>query len=168
MNYPSIESERLFMRELTLDDIEAVYKHFSYPEVTRFMDIEVCKDRSEAEEIIAFHIQDSGCRYGLFSKENYELVGTCGFHCWSTETIESKAEIGFDLSPQYWGKGLMKEALEKMIRIGFDLMKLDYIEATTEVENIQSQSVLIKMGFKQDSELKDNLAYFTLRNNESA
>ncbi|PJN54356.1 hypothetical protein PAEVO_10770 [Paenibacillus sp. GM2FR] len=81
MIYPNIETERLFMRELNLDDVEAVYKHFSFPEVTRFMDIEVCKDLREAEEIIAFHIHDSGCRYGLFNKENNERIGTCGFHC---------------------------------------------------------------------------------------
>ncbi len=45
-------------------------------------------------------------------------------------------------------------------------MKLDYIEATTEVENIQSQSLLKKLGFTQESELKDNLKYFTLRDKE--
>ncbi|MBQ4898760.1 GNAT family N-acetyltransferase [Paenibacillus sp. Marseille-P2973] len=163
VNYPNIETERLLIRELTLDDAEAVFKHFSYPEVTKFMDIEVCKDLREAEEIIAFHIQDSGCRYGLFKKENNELIGTCGFHCWFTMSQESKAEIGFDLSPNNWGKGLMQEALLKIIRIGFDLMKLDYIEATTEVENFQSQRLLKKMGFKQESGLKENLMYFTLR-----
>ncbi|WP_442600743.1 GNAT family N-acetyltransferase [Paenibacillus sp. KN14-4R] len=163
MIFPNIETERLFMRELTLDDVEAVYKHFSYPEVTRFMDIDVCKDLREAEEIIAFHIHDSGCRYGLFSKENNGLIGTCGFHCWSTENQETKAEIGFDLSPDYWKRGLMQEALMKITRIGFDLMKLDYIEATTEVENVQSQRLLKRLGFTQESELKDNLIYFTLR-----
>ncbi len=117
MIYPDLETDRIFMRELTIEDVdvEAVFKHFSYPDVTRFMDIDVCKDLREAEEIISFHIHDSGCRYGLFSKENNELIGTCGFHCWSRENQETKAEIGFDLSPQYWGRGLMKEALMKMI-----------------------------------------------------
>ncbi|MNP79146.1 hypothetical protein D3C76_1769190 [compost metagenome] len=57
----------------------------------------------------------------------------------------------------------MQEALLKVIRIGFDLMKLDYIEATTEKENFQSQRLLKKMGFKQESELKEDLMYFTLR-----
>nr|WP_314590503.1 GNAT family N-acetyltransferase [Paenibacillus terrigena] len=165
--YPNIETERLFMRELTLDDVEAVYRHFSYLEVTKFMDIEVCKDLREAEEIIAFHINDSGCRYGLFNKENNELVGTCGFHCWSTEDQETKAEIGFDLSPDYWGRGLMQEALMKVLRMGFNLMNLDYIEASTEVDNIKSQKLLTKMGFNQENELKDNLVYFTLRDKET-
>ncbi|MUG85421.1 GNAT family N-acetyltransferase [Paenibacillus timonensis] len=164
MNYPNMETERLFMRELTLADAAAVLRHFSVPEVTKFMDIEVCKDLQEAEEIIAFHIQDTGCRYGLFSKETQELIGTCGYHCWSTEdNRETKAEIGFDLAPGYWGKGLMQEAMKPLIRIGFELMGLDYIEATTEVDNLQSQRLLQKLGFHQESELKEGLLYFTLR-----
>ncbi|MBD3918427.1 GNAT family N-acetyltransferase [Paenibacillus sp. PR3] len=163
MNYPIIETERLYMRELTLEDIEAVYKHFSIPEVVRFMDIEVCKDLQEAEEIIAFHINDTGCRYGLFDKETNKFIGTCGFHCWSTDQDETKAEIGFDLAPPYWGRGIMQEALHEMIRLGFDLMKLDYIEATTEIENVQSQKLLKKLAFNQDKDLKDGLFYFTLR-----
>jgi len=167
MKYPEIETERLFVRELTLEDVEAVFSHFSIPEVTRFMDIEVCKDLKEAEEIISFHIDDSGCRYGLFSKENKELIGTCGFHCWSTEDDETKAEIGFDLSPRYWGRGLMQEALKEIIQIGFELMKLDYIEATTEIENHQSQKLLKKMKFNQENGMKDNLLYFTLRDSNA-
>ncbi|MBD7969246.1 GNAT family N-acetyltransferase [Paenibacillus gallinarum] len=154
------------MRELTLKDAEAIYRHFSIPEVIRFMDIDVCKDLREAEEIIAFHIDDSGCRYGLYSKEDNDLIGTCGFHCWITENEETRAEIGFDLSPRYWGRGFMQEALSEMLDIGFELMKLDYIEATTEIQNVQSQKLLKKMNFTQEG-LKNDLMYFTLRNRKN-
>lgn len=163
MKYPEIETERLYLRELTIEDVEKVFRHFSDPDVVRFMDIEVCKDFTEAEEIIMFHIDDSGCRYGLYSKENNELIGTCGFHCWSTEKDGIKAEIGFDLTPRYWGRGLMQEALNEVIEMGFKLMKLDYIEATTEIENLKSQKLLKKLGFIKSEELKDNLLYYTLR-----
>ena len=161
MTYPILETERLVMHELTLSDAEAVYNHFANPDVVRFMDIEVCKDLSEAEEIISFHIQDSGCRYGLFHKENGELIGTCGFHCWYQS--ELRAEIGFDLSPSYWGKGIVQEALTELIPVGFAYMKLDLIEATTELENVNSQRLLRKMGFIQATELKDNLLYYRLK-----
>ncbi|MEC0090608.1 GNAT family N-acetyltransferase [Paenibacillus macquariensis] len=88
--------------------------------------------------------QENVSIYGLFNKENNELIGTCGFQCWSTENQETKAEIGFDLSPNYWGRGLMQEVLMKITRIGFDFMKLDYIESTTDVGNLQSQRLLKK------------------------
>ncbi|MCM3293010.1 hypothetical protein M3661_23130 [Paenibacillus sp. MER 180] len=39
MIYPELETERLSMRELTMEDADAVYRHLSIPEVTRFMEI---------------------------------------------------------------------------------------------------------------------------------
>lgn len=69
------------------------------------------------------------------------------------------------MSPSYWGMGLMQEALLKMIRVGFDVMKLDYIEATTEIENIRSQNLLKKIGFNKESDMKDGLIYFKMRDN---
>jgi ribosomal-protein-alanine N-acetyltransferase len=95
------------------------------------------------------------------------LIGTCGFHCWSTVDDETKAESEFDLSPDYWGRGLMQEALKEVIQIGFVLMRLDYIEAITDIENLQSQKLLRKIGFIQEEELKDDLLYFTFRNKKS-
>jgi len=163
IEFPHLETERLIMRELRLQDAVSILNHFSDPEVTKFMDIEACKDIAEAEEIIAFHINDSGCRYGLFSKEKDELLGTCGYHCWIVDRDGTRAEIGFDLAPRYWGKGIMQEALRELIPMGFDLMQLQYIEATTEPKNVQSQKLLTKLGFKREDVPKDNLFYFTLR-----
>lgn len=159
--FPDIETNRLYLRDLTLLDAESVFKHFSDPKVTQFMDIEPCSNLKEAEEIIQFHINDSGCRYGLFHKINNELVGTCGFHCW-VQGEGAKAEIGFDLSSDFWGHGLMQEALVEVIRIGFDVMMIDFIEATVEQENIRSQRLLQKMNFTKHEEFKENLIYYTL------
>lgn len=164
INYPEIETSRLFLRELTLLDCESVYQHFSDHKVTEFMDIEPCKDNHEAEEIIQFHINDTGCRYGLFLKNSGELIGTGGYHCW-VQGENSRAEIGFDLSSKYWGHGYMQEALVELIHMGFEHMNLEYIEATVEQENIRSEKLLEKMNFTKAEELKDNLYYFTLHRN---
>lgn len=72
--FPEIETDRLKLAILTLDDIEAVFKHFSDENVTRFMDISPCRDRNEAEEIIRFHIEDTGCRWGIFSKSDAQFI----------------------------------------------------------------------------------------------
>ncbi|MDQ0721838.1 MULTISPECIES: GNAT family N-acetyltransferase [unclassified Paenibacillus] len=160
-HFPNVETERLYLRELTLADRQVVFEHFAEPDVTRFMDIEPCRDVKEAEEIIQFHIDDSGCRYGLFHKTDGEFIGTAGFHCWNQES-PSKAEIGFDLSSSYWGQGLMQEALSAIIEIGWNKMNLDFIEATVEQANIQSQSLLEKLNFSKSTELVDNLFYYTL------
>ncbi|MBP3961891.1 GNAT family N-acetyltransferase [Paenibacillus lignilyticus] len=161
--FPPITTDRLVLRVLTPDDAEQVFKHFSDPEVTAFMDIEPCRSIREAEEIIQFHVEDNGCRYGLFSKDNGSLIGTCGYHCWvRDEESRSRAEIGFDLAKAYWGQGYMKEVLAPMLRIGFDVMKLAYIEATVEEANVRCRRLLEACQFVREEELRERLIYYKL------
>lgn len=165
VEFPSLETERLNLRLLTLQDSKAVFKHFSDEEITRFMDIEPCKDIKEAEEIIRFHLEDSGCRWGLFDKNNNSLIGTCGYHYLRKTNDVFIAEVGFDLSKRYWGKGLMSEVMKVVIDFGYTKMGLTIVDATVEPENERSISLLRKLGFKREIELRDNLIYFYLNRN---
>jgi len=158
--YPVLQTERLTLRLLTLKDAPAVYQHFSDPEVTKFMDINPCKDVKEAEKSIAEHLEDPGCRWGIFTRE--VLIGTIGFHCLRDEGSRFLVEIGYDLSTPYWGKGYMTEALEKVLEFGFSEMGADVIDATVEQENERSIYLLNKLGFRLDPELKDGLLYYSL------
>lgn len=160
--FPVIETERLVLRLLTLQDNVAVFKHFSDEEVTRYMDIPPCGDISEADEIIQFHLNDSGCRWGVFDKQTGQLAGTCGYHCWSRGT-EAQAEIGFDLSKEYWGRGYMSEAIAPVIEFGFVQMNLSKIEATVDPENLRCMRMLDNLGFKREKELAGGLVYFYLQ-----
>jgi len=125
------------------------------------MDISPCKNTNDAEEIIRFHIEDSGCRWGIFSKINFQLIGTCGFHSW-VQGVRPRAEIGFDLAKEHWGKGFMQEALNPVMEFGFKHMGLVIIEATVEQENDRSIKLLEKLKFEKEPELRDQLVYFFL------
>ncbi|KZE44168.1 GCN5 family acetyltransferase [Brevibacillus parabrevis] len=162
INYPSFITKRLALRTLNLKHAVEIYHHFSSIDVTKFMDIEPCKDLREAEEIIQFHLDDSGCRWGLFDITTSVLLGTAGFHLWQVTKEFSKAEIGYDLAREYWGVGLMQEALIPIIDFGFTTMKLDLIEATVDPSNLRSIRLLNRLGFQKQGELKDNLVYFIL------
>ncbi|MCM3766970.1 GNAT family N-acetyltransferase [Neobacillus niacini] len=160
--YPELETERLQLRILTLDDAEKVMAHFSDPAVTRFMDIEPCKDLKDVEEIIQYHIEDSGCRWGIFYKEQF--VGTIGFHYLRKNEGDFIAEIGFDLSKKYWSKGFMTEAIREVISFGFTQMGLTMIDATVEPDNEKSINLMKRLEFKRAEELQDHLVYFYLKN----
>ena len=108
MHYPRLETGRLYLRELTLDDAPAVQVHFGDPEVTELMDIDPCTDLETAREIVAYHLHDTGVRWGVFDRQTHALIGTCGYHCW--DEVSAQAEIGYDLSHAHWGRGLMREA----------------------------------------------------------
>ena len=162
MNYPCFITKRLALRTLNLQHASEIYHHFSSKDVTKFMDIEPCKDLREAEEIIQFHLDDTGCRWGLFDKTSSALIGTAGYHLWQVTEDFSKAEIGYDLAREYWGVGLMHESLIPIIDFGFTKMKLDFIEATVNPANFRSIRMLDRLGFQKQKELNDNLLYFVL------
>ncbi|WP_404331807.1 GNAT family N-acetyltransferase [Mesobacillus maritimus] len=161
--YPKLETDRTILRVLTQNDAKEVLKHFSDPVVTRFMDIEPCKDLNEAEEIIQYHVDDLGYRWGIVEKVHGGFIGTIGFH-YLRQTDEKKiiAEIGFDLSKGYWGKGYMTEVIKAVILFGFTRMGLDVIDATVEPNNEKSIKIMEKFGFKRDVELREQLLYYSL------
>jgi [ribosomal protein S5]-alanine N-acetyltransferase len=161
-DYTTIETDRTVLKVLGLEQIQAVYQHFLDPAVTMFMDIEPCKDLKEAEEIIQYHLDDSGSRWGIYSKDNDQFLGTCGFHYLRKKDEGIVAEIGFDLAKTHWGKGVMTEVLEALIDFGFTRMNLKMIDATVEPANFRSLKLLRKLGFRQHDELQDHLVYFSL------
>ncbi len=162
--FDQIESERVVLRPLNLADAAAVFRHFSDPEVARFVDIpEGMDDIHCAEEVIRFHLADSGCRWGLFSRATRRLIGTCGFHCWRTGENPC-AEIGYDLEKRCWGQGLMREALSVVIGYGFRSMGLARIEACVDPANLRSMSLLKRLGFERGKQLRDGeICHFLLR-----
>ncbi|MFD0048113.1 GNAT family N-acetyltransferase [Actinomycetes bacterium NPDC127524] len=162
VEYPPLETERIKFRILTLDNAEEVFMHFSDSNVTKFMDIEPCKHIKEAEEIIQYHMEDSGCRWGMYDRNSEKFIGTIGFY-YLRKNEDFIAEVGFDLCKDYWGKGLMSEAMKEVISFGFTEMGLDTIDATVDSKNQRSINLMRKLGFKENIERKENLLYFDLK-----
>jgi len=160
--FPSLETDRLHLRILTLQDTEEVFRHFADENITQFMDIEPCKDLQEAEEIIRFHMEDPGCRWGIFDRSTGALIGTCGYHCLRGARGGDSfiAEVGFDLAKLYWGQGIMHEVMKAVIDFGFIQMGLTAIDATVDPANERSRGLMRKLGFQEEPEPRDNLVYF--------
>jgi ribosomal-protein-alanine N-acetyltransferase len=68
---------------------------------------------------------------------------------------EEKAELGFWLYPEYWGKGIMSEVITMVVTYGFEQMLLLRIEAFVEFGNVKSGKTLTRLGFKHEKDLKD-------------
>lgn len=69
---------------------------------------------------------------------------------WNLNEEENKAEVGYELLPDFQGKGIAQEALSAVITFGFEVMKLKTIEAYTHKENLKSTKLLEKFNFKRD------------------
>jgi len=159
--FPTLQTDRLTLRLLTMDDIDFIYHHFRDPQVTQYlMDEPPVADYAESRAIINFFLEPE-CkeqnRWGIIRKADGRLIGTCGYHHW--EKSYFRAEIGYDLSPDCWGQGYMTEALRAMIRNGFENLGLNRMDAMVYINNHRSLRLVKKLGFKQEGLLRD---YFFL------
>ena len=108
--FPQLETDRLILREMTLADAEFYFRHFNDERVVLGSGfpgpetLEAAKKELELYCIRPFK-EDKGIRWGIVRKGHDELIGSCGFYGWSKTS--RRAEIGYDLDPAHWGKGLM-------------------------------------------------------------
>lgn len=153
-----LETDRLVLRELHMEDADFLFHEWSDLEVTRFMcDEDPLQKIEQAEEFLRQFESPEKNPYliwwGLERKANRHLIGTCGYFRWGQK--HHGAEIGYDLCPNAWGQGLMPEVLRAIVRFGFEEMKLNRIEATVHVENLRSQRVLTRLGFQREGLLRE-------------
>jgi ribosomal-protein-alanine N-acetyltransferase len=82
------------------------------------------------------------------------LIGSIGY--WRLIKEHYRAEVGYMLNALLWRKGIMKEALNKIITFGFDELKLHSIEAHINTANTASAGILTSSGFIQEAYFKEN------------
>jgi len=156
--FPQLQTERLILRRMTLDDLGFYFRHFSDPDIARLTAFEPPRDLKAAEEELRMFCidnfqQGTGIRWGIEGKGEHKLIGTCGYHQWAKGDF--RARIGYDLGAPYRRQGLMTEALRAMIRYGFEAMRLNRIEVLTSPQNIASIRLLRKLGFTREGVLRE-------------
>jgi ribosomal-protein-alanine N-acetyltransferase len=156
MSFPDFTSARLRLTRITSTDVESVLELFSNPEVVKYYDLEVFNVREQAEKLMHLfesrYESSSGIRWAIRLKDSGKLIGTCGFNAWSEKM--RNATIGYDLKPEYWGRGITTEAIFEIIRAAFTGVlpcgPLHRIQADTIPGNVASEKVLLKLGFKEE------------------
>jgi ribosomal-protein-alanine N-acetyltransferase len=156
--YPRMETRRLILRALRMEDAEFVLREWGDPMVTYYMrDEEPLKTLEQATEMLRpLQTPEKMPHFkwwGIEHKGEACLIGTCGFCKWDRR--HHHAEMGYDLWPDYWAQGFMPEALSRLLRYGYEEMALHRIEATTHTENRRSQRVLEKLGFEREGLLRE-------------
>ncbi|MGR3762668.1 GNAT family N-acetyltransferase [Rossellomorea sp. NS-SX7] len=147
--FPVLTTDRFRLRQMDEKDAAQVFDYFSKDEVTKYYDLETFTQESQAVELInrwnTRFMRNEGIRWGIAEKESGKVIGSCGYHSWEKEHY--KAEIGFEVHPDYWRKGVMSEVLQPIIHFGFQTLSLNRIEAFYDSENTASKECLSKAGF---------------------
>jgi ribosomal-protein-alanine N-acetyltransferase len=153
---PTLETDRLILRKMTPDDAEAMFAYASDPEVSRYTLWETHRSIEDSRAFLDLVTQkyESGGEpdWGIVYKGDHRFVGACGLVDWEVE--HARVEVGFVLSREYWGRGLMPEAVRAMLSFGFERMNLNRVEARCIAENAASARVMEKAGMAYEGTLR--------------
>jgi [ribosomal protein S5]-alanine N-acetyltransferase len=152
---PKIEIAGACLRLLRADDVDALYAYLSNPLVTQLTSFpEVTRSLAEAivERTRSRWKAGELSKWGIALRENDQIVGTCGFNEWSRD--HRWAELAYDLAPEQWGKGMMREAVAAVLHWIFERDEIDRVQAFVRVDNDRSKGLLTRSGFAQEGRLR--------------
>jgi len=156
-NLPEIRTERLLLRELNPGLADWLFYQASAGERQRFFG---CTS-TEALHAQLRRFRDSLVHNARFSFRHWLLVradegtviGDAGYHTWHIQ--HARAELGYGLRSEEWsGRGLMGEALERILQLGFGEMNLYRVEAFVSPYNRPSLAILNRLGFEREGCLR--------------
>lgn len=171
--FPEFITKRLHVRKLHPNDAAALFRLRRNEQVNQYVPI-TPPDNIAVVELLITQLNDNidkqkAIFWAIANRENNELIGSICL--WNLDATLNKAEIGFNLFPNYWKTGIMSEVMPFILQYGFEIMQLDAIDRWTDLNNIASLSLLKKFGFKRNSVLEstadflpgeENMCIYTL------
>lgn len=152
----TIDTTRLLLRPLVSTDAHALHKIMSDAEVVRYWNTEPWKCTERAYKAIndCTNAIKAGNQLtlGLFRKSDTKLIGTC--HLFHIVKNSRRANLGYGLCQEAWGKGYMREALYEFLGFAFTNLNLNRVQAEIDPHDQSSVKLLQRLGFNKDGYLK--------------
>lgn len=157
-DFPTLETPRLVLRELTLADAPALFAIHGDRSAMRHFGADAMTQPEQASELIVKFAAwrkaaNPGVRWAIQRKSDGTLVGTCGVFAWNRDW--RKCSTGYELAQRAWGQGFMREALASAFAWAFDAMDLNRIEAQVHPDNAPSLKLLQGLGFHREGLLRE-------------
>lgn len=149
--FPILHTPRFVLRRTTVSDAEAMLAMRSDAEVMRYIGRPLMQTVDEAQEFLK---KIDGYFWAICSYEDDRLIGSICL--WNIEPEHYRAEIGYMLSRAHWEQGVLTEAMQAVIRYGFEDMGLHSIAAIVKPDNAASIKLLNKHGFVKEAHFKEN------------
>lgn len=155
-----LETDRLIIREFTMEDARAVHEYACNGEILAYM---AWGPNTEGETLafvekcIMMQHQQPRTVYevAVTLQENGRLIGGISLYLSS----HRQGELGYCFNPLYWGQGYATEAAEAMLRFGFEELNLHRIYATCRPSNTGSAKVLERIGMRYEGHLREAAYY---------
>jgi [ribosomal protein S5]-alanine N-acetyltransferase len=165
-----LDTERLTLREFTLEDAQLFIDLNSNPNVVRYTGDGAIETLEKAKEILTTitfpqYENNLGC-WAVHLKKGNEFIGWCGLKYISQL---NEIDLGYRFFEHHWGKGYATESAKAVLTYGFETLKLDEVVARAAIENINSVNVLKKIGMrfeKEDEEHGDRIYKYRLQKHQ--
>jgi ribosomal-protein-alanine N-acetyltransferase len=155
--FPLLSTDRLELRALDLTDKNEIFAIRSNFDMAKYLNRPVITTIEEAVEFIqkirSGIENDKWIYWAICLKGTPALIGTICL--WNISVDEGKGEVGFELLPDWQGKGIMFEALREVVKFGFETIGLKSIEGEVDPENEKSINLMKKMGFEKVTYLRE-------------
>jgi [ribosomal protein S5]-alanine N-acetyltransferase len=163
-----LETERLVLRPLSLDDLDRLAEFYADAEVMRYIGpgkaIDRDRSRQSLERMIGNFEAEGFGQLGVDRKDDGAFMGRCGLLVWDTATWSPtrvldvkgavEVEVGYLLGREYWGHGYATEAATAVRDWALANLDLKRLIALIYPENTQSIAVARKLGMKPDGEVE--------------
>jgi [ribosomal protein S5]-alanine N-acetyltransferase len=151
-----IESPRVLVRPLEEADLPSLLAMNSNAEVTALLPYATwnCLADGKAwyDRMRGIEAAGSALQFVIVSRSANVAIGTCLL--FRLEEASGRAELGYALGREYWGQGLMREALGELLRAAFGSMGLRRVEAEVNTRNAASAKLLVRLGFTKEGLLR--------------
>ncbi len=152
LDLPALETERLLLRKLHLEDAEDMFEYAVDPELAglgMWLPFHTIEDsRADLEETLRNYAKGELVDWAIVLKAEAKMIGRAGLGRYSPRNY--RAELGYALNRRYWGKGYMTEAAQVIMAFGFGALGLHRIEANVLSENSASIHILEKLGMQYE------------------
>ncbi|NLJ64266.1 MAG: GNAT family N-acetyltransferase [Christensenellaceae bacterium] len=152
---PCLSTDRLIIRAPKRRDFADMFLYSKNPECSRYCLWYPHKSRLDSWYFISMlkreNRRQKGQHFVIVVKDSGNMIGTIGITKYSKQDFS--AEIGYSLSPDYWGRGFGTEALKSIICYSFNTLKLKRLVAICDTRNIASIKLLEKCGFKREEHI---------------
>ena len=158
-NFPILKSKRLLLRDIKMSDATQILKMRSSGRINQFIRRENMREIDDSfkliEKTILAYKNRQAIGWAGVLRDNNDIIGTCGFNTFDFSNL--RAEIGGELSVDYWGKNIALEAVITIVKFGFNYMNLHTIEAKLSPDNRGAIFLLQKIGFKKEAHYVDRI-----------
>lgn len=160
-HFPTLTTDRLHLRQIVPTDAEALFEIRSDREVMDFYGEEAHQSLEETSALIQ-NFQDVYNRrealfWGITFKGMDTVIGSCTLFAFDPNFHH--AETGYELHRAFWQQGVMTEALSAVLTYGFRELGLHRIEAVTDLRNMRSKQLLLRLGFTYEGNLRQRFFF---------